>query len=129
HGVCYLLPFVPEFLTALMGTVFQIGTPLLMAFYYKRRDNIFGFYAGLFFVGFATIYTAWYISTANEGLFLPASKSFLGIDGKHDFNYILDTLGVLRFNSFISWIVKIIAHFLMIYACFKMFLYSLEDKK
>lgn len=29
HGVCYLLPFFPKFLTALMGTVFQIGFPFM----------------------------------------------------------------------------------------------------
>ncbi|MFV0481799.1 MAG: hypothetical protein ACK5LP_07420 [Campylobacteraceae bacterium] len=129
HGVCYLIPHCPQFITALMGTVFQVGFPLLVAYYYKKRENILGFYIGLFFVGFTLTYTAWYISTAHEGLYLPAYKSFLGVDGYHDFNYILDKLHILKFNTLIAFIVKIIANLTMIYACFKMFLYSIENKK
>lgn len=129
HGICYIIPFCPQFITALMGTVFQVGFPLLVAFYYKKRDNFLGYYISLFFVGFTLVYTAWYISSAGEGLIVPASKSFLGVDGFHDFNYILDTLGVLKFHTFISFVVKIGANLLMIYTCYKMFLYSLEDKK
>lgn len=128
HGLCYILPDCPQFITAIMGTVFQIGFPLFVALFYKKRENVLGFYIALFFVGFSTTYTAWYISTANEGLFVPASKSFLGIDSHHDFNYILNTLGLLNFSNFISWVVKITAHLLMIYTCFKMFLHTVFDK-
>lgn len=128
HGICYLLPYCPKFITALMGTVFQIGFPVLAALYYKKRKNILGFYIALFFVGFTTAYTAWYISTANQGLLLPASKSFLGVDSYHDFYYILNTLRLLKFYAFIAFIVKIVANLTMIYAFFKILLYSLEDK-
>jgi len=68
------------------------------------------------------------IGSAHEGLYVPASKSFLGVDGYHDFNYILNTFGILSFSGFISFLVKVIAHLVMIYACCKIFLYSLLDR-
>jgi len=50
-----------------------------------------------------------------------ASKSFLGVDGYHDFHYILSTLGLLPYESLIAAIVKFVAYVLMYYAVFKMF--------
>ncbi|MDR2151996.1 MAG: hypothetical protein LBO72_04160, partial [Helicobacteraceae bacterium] len=104
HGVCYILR-CPEFITAANGTVFQLGFPYLLGFISKKQGNIFGYFMGLFFLGFSMQYTAWYISTAHEGLRLSASKSFLGVDSFHDFNYILSTLGLLSANWFISVLV------------------------
>ena len=60
HGICYILPFCPDIVTSSMGTIFQIGLPSLIAIYYKKRDNVLGYYIALFFVGFTTTYTAWY---------------------------------------------------------------------
>jgi len=86
HGICYILP-CPQFIMVLNGTLFQLAFPLGIAYYYKRKGNLFAAYIALFFVGFSLQYTAWYMSTAHEGLHLPAHKSFLGVDGNHDFNF------------------------------------------
>jgi hypothetical protein len=123
HGVCYILS-CPEFITAANGTVFQLLFPYLLGFISKKQGNIFGYYIGLFFLGFSMQYTAWYISTAHEGLHLAASKSFLGIDGYHDFNYILSVFGLVNFDWLISGIVKAGGYILMFYACFKMVILS-----
>ena len=121
HGVCYILG-CPKFFTALNGTIFQTLFPLGVGYYYRQLHNYVGWYIGLFFTGFSLHYTSWYISTANQGLFIPASQSFLGKDGYHDFNYILDTIGLLDYNSAISILVKIIAYGLMTFSVYRMFI-------
>lgn len=126
HGVCYVLP-CPQFIMVINGTLFQLAFPLGVAYYYKRKGNLFATYIALFFVGFSLQYTAWYISTAHEGLHLPAHKSFLGVDGNHDFNYILDVLGLLSYNGFIAGVTKMIAYGLMIWAVVKMFFNAFES--
>ena len=120
HGVCYIL-HCPEFITAANGTVFQIAFPLGVAYYYLYKNNPFAYFVALFFVGFSLSYTAWYISTAHEGLFLPAHKSFLGVDSKHDFNYILDIIGLLEYDGIISTLTKIGAYVIMIRSVIGMF--------
>jgi len=120
HGVCYILN-CPQFITAANGTVFQIGFPLGIAYYYKYKTNIFAYFIALYFVGFSLHYTAWYISTAHEGLHISAAKSFLGVDGYHDFNYILDSVGLLAYDNVISKLVKMLAYLLMFRATIGMY--------
>lgn len=119
HGVCYILP-CPRFLMVLNGTIFQLGFPLGIAYYYRRKNNHIATRIALFFSGFSLHYTAWYISTSHEGSFVPASKSFLGADGYHDFNYILNVFGLLSYDSLIASLVKVVAYVLMFYAVGKM---------
>ena len=131
HGVCYIL-HCPQFITALNGTIFQWALPLLVAIYYKKRGNKVAYSIALFILAISMDYTAWYISTSNEGLYLPASKSFLGVDGYHDFNYILTSLGLLKHYKAISILVKIGSIVLMFYAYFMLILntvLSTEDRE
>lgn len=131
HGICYIL-HCPEFITALNGTIFQLLFPLGVGYYYKRKGQVFAYLIGLFIFGVSLHYTAWYISTAHEGLFLPASKSFLGVDGLHDFNYILSQLHLLSYNSLISGFIRFIAYLVMFYTSGKMLLlafFSSDPKK
>ena len=121
HGVCYILG-CPKFMTALNGTIFQTLFPLGVGYYYKRELNYIAWYIGLFFTGFSLHYTAWYISTAHKSAIVSASNSFLGKDGYHDFNYILDTIGLLAYDNSISILVKLIAYGLMIYSVYRMFI-------
>ena len=127
HGVCYILP-CPRFLMVINATIFQIGFPLGVAYYYAKKNNLFASYIGIYFTGFSLHYTAWYISTSHEGAMVSAAKSFLGVDGYHDFNYILNTLGLLPYDSFISGMVKFLAYALMCYAVFKMFFEAFKNK-
>jgi len=130
HGLCYILP-CPEFIMVLNGTLFQLLFPAGIAYYYKRKGNRFAMYIALFFVGFSLHYTAWYISTAHEGLILPASKSFLGVDAYHDFNYLLSAMGLMQYESFIAGLTRFIAYLLMITAVIGMFFgaFSHDDKR
>ena len=127
HGVCYILP-CPKFMMVINGTLFQIAFPLGIAYYYKKTKQYFSMLISLFFTGFSLQYTAWYISTAHEGAFVPASESFLGVDGYHDFNYILNVLGLLPYDSVISLFVKVCAYLLMFYAVGKMFIRAFSHR-
>ena len=121
HGVCYILP-CPEFLTMANGTIFQLLFPALIGYYYYKKGSLFAAFIALFFVGFSLHYTAWYISTAHEGLILPAHKSFLGVDAIHDFNYMLSKMGLLSYESMIAGITRFAAYLIMLVAVIGMFL-------
>jgi hypothetical protein len=125
HGVCYILP-CPRFIMVINGTVFQLLFPWGVGYYYLKRGNKFGYYLGLFFLGISLSYTAWYIGTSHEGAYVPASKSFLGIDGYHDFHYILSQIGLLAYDGFISALVKIISVFLMLKALLGLYVEAYE---
>jgi hypothetical protein len=127
HGVCYILP-CPEFLTMANGTIFQLLFPGLIAYYYHRRGYLFAALIALFFVGFSLQYTAWYISTAHEGLILPAHKSFLGVDAIHDFNYMLSAMGLLAYESLIAGLTRFIAYLIMLAAVIGMFFEAFSNK-
>ena len=128
HGICYILP-CPRFFMVINATIFQVGFPLGVAYYYARKDNLFAAYIGMYFTGFSLHYTAWYISTSHEGAMISASKSFLGVDGYHDFYYILSTIGLLPYDSLISGIVKFLAYALMYYAVLKMFFEAFRERQ
>ncbi len=113
HGVCYILP-CPRWIMVAMGTLFQWLFPAGIAWYFWRRGKRFGAMVALFFLGFSIQYTAWYISTAHEGLFVPASKAFLGVDGYHDFNYLLSQVGWVRYDGTIAGIVRFFAYLVML---------------
>ena len=130
HGVCYIL-HCPEFITMANGTIFQLLFPGLIGYYYYKRGNLFAALIALFFVGFSLQYTAWYLSTAHEGLILPAHKSFLGVDAIHDFNYILSAMGLLAYESLIAGLTRLVAYLIMLVAVIGMFFdaFPNQDKK
>ena len=132
HGVCYVL-HCPEFVTALNGTVFQLLFPLGIAYYYRRKKNKIASYIALFFVGFSLLYTAWYISTSNQGAIVSAANSFLGVDGYHDFYFILSSLGVLEHYAIIATITKVISYLIMYFSVammlFEGFIYTPKKRR
>ncbi len=128
HGICYILP-CPQFLMILNGTLFQWLFPLGVGYYFYKKGNLMAFYMGLFILGISMDYTSWYMSTAHEGLHLPASKSFLGVDALHDFNYLFTALGVLPYEALISGITKMFAYLLMLGAVIAMFFEAFSNEK
>ncbi len=120
HGVCYLLP-CPTFMMVLNGTLFQWLFPFGVAWYYKKHHNMTGWWLGLFVLGISMDYTAWYVSTAPQSAYVPAAKSFLGVDGLHDFHYILTTLGLLAYSGTIAMALKILSLLVMFRSVFGLF--------
>jgi hypothetical protein len=119
HGICYLLG-CPEFIMVLNGTLFQLAFPAFAAYYAKRRGYRFGMLTGFFFLGFSLKYTAWYMSTAHLYTIVPASQSFLGVDGYHDFHYLFSRLHLLAYNGTIATLTGAVATLLMLYAAGRM---------
>jgi len=128
HGVCYILS-CPKFLTMANGTIFQLLFPGLISYYYYRKGNLFAAMIALFFVGFSLHYTAWYLSTAHEGLILPAHKSFLGVDAIHDFNYMLNAMGILAYESIIAGVTRFVAYVIMLLSVIAMFFEAFPNDK
>jgi len=128
HGICYIL-HCPEFITMANGTIFQLLFPGLITYYYYRKGNMFAAMLALFFVGFSLQYTAWYLSTAHEGLILPAHKSFLGVDAIHDFNYMLNAMGLLAYESLIAGVTRFVAYLIMLAAVIGMFFEAFPNKR
>jgi len=128
HGICYLF-HCPQFMTALNGTVFQLLFPLGIAYYFRKQEQYFSSYIALFFVGFSLLYTAWYISTSNQGLHVSAANSFLGVDGYHDFYYILNAMGLLDYYAGIAAFTKFTSYLIMIVSVGLMFFNSFEGRK
>ena len=120
HGICYILN-CPQFITALNGTLFQLFFPAFVAYYAKRKGHEVAAMAGVLILGFSLKYTAWYMSTAHIQRIVPASQSFLGKDGYHDFNYIFSRLHVLSYDGIISTATSVIATLLMVYALINVF--------
>ncbi len=121
HGICYILQ-CPIFIGVINGTIFQWLFPLGIAYYYKKRGNITAFYIAIFILGISVDYSSWYMSTVDEGPYIPADKAFLGVDGLHDFYYIFSTLGVLPYASFISGMTKVFSLIIMLFSLFGLFL-------
>jgi hypothetical protein len=128
HGVCYLLP-CPHILTAAMGTVFQWLFPAGVAWYFWHRGERFGAMVALFFLGFSMQYTAWYMSTAQEGRFVTASHSFLGVDGYHDFYEIFSYFGLLRYDGLIAGLTRFAAYAVMVVSLIGMVLEAFIEEK
>ncbi len=127
HGVCYILP-CPKIIATLNGTIFQLLFPSLIAYYYHKKGNTFAALIGVFFLGFSLYYTGWYIGTANQGPIVPAEKSFLGVDGYHDFYLILDYFHILKYYSAISTFTKFIAILIMLFGVIGMIFESMKKE-
>lgn len=128
HGVCYILP-CPKFLMVMNGTLFQWLFPFGVAYYYKKQKKYMAYYVGIFILGISFDYSSWYMSTAHEGAIVPAAKSFLGVDGIHDFNYMFTTLGVMPYESLISGMTKLVSVLLMAGALIAMFFEVFSNQK
>ncbi len=129
HGICYILR-CPQFITAINGTIFQLAFPLGIGYQFRKQGSKIGWFVGLFFTGMSSMYTSWYISTSRKmGPVVSANESFLGVEGFHDFYYILDTIGLVNFDTKISAVVKILAVILMLYAIFRIYVDAFMNKE
>ena len=126
HGVCYIL-HTPQVVTAANGTIFQLLFPYGVYWYYKRKQEYFGSYIALFFLGLSLHYTAWYIASASSNMFISAEHSFLGSPGIHDFSYLLKYFGILKYKDTISSISHFVAYIFMLYALIRM-IFNYLDK-
>lgn len=112
--------FVGEFLQILAGSIFQILVPLVFVFYFYAKQNYFSASLLLFWVGQNFINISVYINDA-----ILMQLPLLGGDFViHDWNYILDSFGVLKYASNIGSIVFYLGLIVIITAAYFSVIYS-----
>lgn len=93
--------FLGEFMQIMAGSVFQILVPLVFVIYFYLRRNYFSSSLLLFWVGQNILNVSVYISDA-----IAMQLPLLGGDASiHDWNYILNSLGIIRYTDMVGSLV------------------------
>ena len=93
--------FLGEFIQIAAGSFFQILVPFVFVVYFYLRGNYFSSSLLLFWVGQNIINVSVYLSDA-----MAMQLPLLGGDSSiHDWNYILDSLGILKYTATIGSLV------------------------
>ncbi|MEK7635388.1 MAG: hypothetical protein AAB446_03100 [Patescibacteria group bacterium] len=93
-----ILFFLGEFIQVAAGSLFQILLPLIFVLYFYLHKNYFSSSLLLFWVGQNVINVSVYLSDA-----IITQLPLLGGDSSiHDWNYLLNSLGILKHTSTIG---------------------------
>lgn len=106
-----LLMWAPQFLTAFGGTLFQCAAPVVAAWLFLRQPDYFavpvcGAWLATNLYGVAT-----YMADA-RALELPL-VSVGGGEVDHDWNYMLDALGIITWDTRLAFLVRVLAFVLL----------------
>ena len=96
--------FLPELICAAAGTIAQCAAPLAAAYMFYRQKAYFEVCFGLFWCGENMISSSYYIGDA-KSMNLRLVTPFGG-EPKHDWNFILMKLGLLRWDTTIAFFVR-----------------------
>ncbi len=102
-----------QFLSAIGGTLFQLGLPLLaISMFYRQRD-FFAIAFGTLWLAANLYYVQWYISDSRTEA--QPILMFWGEDvvHYHDWNLILGRLGLLEYDLAIGTIIRVLAFLVM----------------
>ena len=107
HEMGHLLfSWAPHFITALMGSVFQIAVPLFVIFYfYKYQNDYFGMVVGGFWLSYSSYELAAYVGDARSQD-LPLVGFAAQEDLEHDWHYLLGKLHMLPADHFFAFLLK-----------------------
>jgi hypothetical protein len=97
-----------QFLHMLGGTLFQIFAPLLGAINFYRQDDFFSIALCFGWLSTSLFDVARYAADARV-MNLPLLSPFGGGDPIHDWNYLLSRMGILSFDTALSFIIKCFA--------------------
>ncbi len=93
-----IMMFFGEFLHAAGGTIFQIGIPAFIAFYFWKREEFFSASLILFWVGQNFINASVYAGDA-----IVQNLPLLGGDSvNHDWTATLSMLGILKYTPLVA---------------------------
>ncbi|NOZ23985.1 MAG: hypothetical protein GXP25_23150 [Planctomycetes bacterium] len=96
--------WLPNLLCALAGTVAQCVAPLIAAFSFFRKGILFETCFCIWWSGENMICSSYYIADA-KSMDLPLVTPFGG-EAHHDWNYILRTVGLLRWDTTLAFFVR-----------------------
>jgi hypothetical protein len=100
------------FLAVAAGTGFQLAAPIAAAVNFVRNRDDFGVALCGAWLGTSLYFVAWYIADAR----VQAHPHFspFGMEAEiHDWNYLLDTVGLLRYDTTIAAGVRVLATVLL----------------
>jgi len=117
--------FFGEFMNILGGSLFQILFPLVFVIYFYRNRDYFSASLLLFWVGQNFINVSVYASDA-----ILMQLPLLGGDSSiHDWNYLLQKLGVIRHTDVIGQSIYIIGVVVIVLAIYFSFYFALNSEE
>jgi len=107
--------FLGEFIGILGGTLLQIAAPIFSVINFYRQNDFFAIALSFGWLSTSLFDSARYISDASA-MNLPLVSPFggRGENTIHDWNYLLSKFGLLRFDTVLGFLVKILATVSMI---------------
>ena len=117
HEVGHLI-FSPfgTFIGVFGGTLFQCFVPVFAIFNFYRQEDFFSIALSFGWLCISLFDVAKYVGDASS-MNLPLVSPFGGEGNTiHDWNYLLSKMGILQYDTLLSWLVKIAAVFSML-AC------------
>lgn len=107
HEMGHLLfNFAGHFIGSLMGSGTQILIPLVVTWIFARQPDYFGMAVGGFWLSFSLFELANYVGDA-RAMDLPL-VGFTS-DPEHDWNYLLGSVGLLRLDTTIAFLLRVTA--------------------
>ena len=101
--------WAPHFITALMGSVFQVAVPVIVILYfYKRQEDYFGMAVGGIWLSYSLWELSDYVGDARSQD-LPLVGFAAAEDLEHDWHYLLGRLHMLPADHFFAFVLKVLS--------------------
>lgn len=97
--------WAPHFITAIMGSVFQLAVPLACVVYFVRQPDYFGASVGGFWLAYSMYELSAYVGDARSRD-LPLVGFASSEDLEHDWGYILGALHMLPADHFFAFLLR-----------------------
>ena len=109
HEMGHLLfAWAPHFITAIMGSVFQVAVPIAVIVVFYRQPDYFGMSVGGFWLSYSLYELSAYVGDARSRD-LPLVGFASQEDLEHDWNYILGALHMLPADHFFAFLLRVAA--------------------
>jgi hypothetical protein len=106
HEMGHLLTaWAPHFVTAIMGSVFQIAVPIICIVYFSRQPDYYGMSVGGFWLSYSLYELSAYVGDARSRD-LPLVGFAASEDLEHDWGYILGALHMLPADHFFAFLLR-----------------------
>jgi len=100
--------WAPQFITVVMGSVFQIAVPIAVIIVFYRQPDYFGMSVGGFWLSYSLYELSAYVGDA-RAQDLPLIGFAAQEDLEHDWHYLLGKLHMLPADHFFAFLLKVIA--------------------
>ena len=109
HEMGHLLfAWAPHFITALMGSVFQVAVPVIVIIVFYRQPDYFGMSVGGIWLGYSLWELSDYVGDARSQD-LPLVGFASQEDLTHDWHYLLGKLHMLPADHFFAFMLKVLS--------------------